>query len=416
MRVLCTTTGSPSHGRAQLPLLRALAAAGHEVRVLTTSDLVPLFRHDDFQVEPSLPDFSPGALLGKDGDDDDAAPGSALAALADLKPEEQREALMPLMAKALSGPLAKLMYEAIAPVAREYRPHLALRDGMDLGTVLIGEELGIPHLPTPSGANNLLDPATLLDGLNEVRAELGLPIQDDPLSVVAHGRVDYVPAAFSFARHMPAPLAYRQTVEVERSSILPDWFAELPTDRPLVWAAIGTALPMIQKQREEGKQEELPFEMPDPVKSLRIILDAAAELTECTVVVATSGLPVSDAGLPSHVRLTEWLPQPLVLETADLFLTHGGFNSVREALRTATPMVVLPHFGDQFANAERVAELGFGRGVTDFTPDAVAAACRAVLADERAGQVARRARLEMLTLPDVATAVTDLERLAGVTT
>ncbi|MFM9368490.1 glycosyltransferase [Streptomyces sp. Da 82-17] len=408
MRVLVTTIASPSHGRAQLPVLRALAAAGHEVRVATTEELAPMFRADDLTVTPCLPNLSPSTFAA----DAQYSPGTAPGAGAD--PAEQQAALLRFLNGVLSGPMARRLRELLLPVAREFRPHLVLRDGMDLGSCLLGEELGIPHLPTPSGAANVLDPAELHPGLNALRAEFGLPLADDPLSIAPHGRIDYVPAAFSFARHLPNPLTYRQTITVERAATLPRWVAELPTDRPLVWAAIGTALPMLQKLRERGQQpDSMPFEYPDPVKTLRTIVEAAARLDECTVVVATAGVPVDDVDLPPHVHLTERLPQPLLLEGADLFLTHGGFNSVREALRTATPLVVLPQFGDQYPNARRVEELGMGREAVDRTPDGIAAACREVLADARAAATMRRARLDMLTLPEVDSAPADLERLVG---
>jgi len=129
--------------------------------------------------------------------------------------------------------------------------------------------------------------------------------------------------------------------------------------------------------------------------------------------VATSGVPADTDGLPPHVRVTDRLPQPLLLEAVDLFLTHGGFNSIRESLRTATPLAVLPQFGDQPDNARRVQELGLGREVTDRTPDGIAAACRAVLADPAYGVRARQARLAMLALPEIDNAVADLEKIAG---
>ncbi|MEU6117217.1 glycosyltransferase [Streptomyces sp. NPDC047117] len=412
MRVLCTTIGSPSHGRAQLPLLRALAAAGHEVRVATTEEVAPLFAHDDLTVVTCMPSFTPQLFMDEEFALGDDAPG---AGAGEPDPEQQQAAMMRFMVRLLSGPMARKLREIMLPLARDFRPHLILRDGMDLGSVLIAEELGIPQLPTPSGSSNMLDPEEIHPGLTALRAEFGLPAQQDPLSVVPHGRVDYVPADFSFARHLPGSLSYRQTVQVERDSVLPEWVAELPTDRPLVWAAIGTALPMIQQRKEQGEQQppEMPFEFPDPVKTLQSIIEAAAKLSECTVVVATGGVPVDTTELPSHVRLTERLPQPLLLESVDLFLTHGGFNSIREAMRTGTPLAVLPQFGDQGPNAQRVEELGLGREITDRTPDGIAAVCRAVLADAGAAATARRARLRMLTLPAVEHAVADLERLVG---
>ncbi|TDC22928.1 glycosyltransferase, partial [Streptomyces sp. 8K308] len=63
MRVMCTTMGSPSHGRAQLPLLRALSAAGHEVLVVTDEVLAPVFREDDVRVLTRMPDLDPGGWV-----------------------------------------------------------------------------------------------------------------------------------------------------------------------------------------------------------------------------------------------------------------------------------------------------------------------------------------------------------------
>lgn len=406
MRVLSTAIGSPSHGRAQLPLLRALAASGHQVLVATSEEIAPTFCDDDLDVVACAPSTAPHMFVGPEFDLADtpgAEPG------AEPGSEPQPDARRRLMVRLLSGPMAMGLRKLTLPLAREFRPHLLLRDGMDLGACLIAEEAGIPQLPAPSGISNILDPMELHPGLNALRAELGLPSQDDPLSFVRHGRIDYVPHSFSFARHLPAPLSYRQTPHVDRSSVLPRWAAELRTDRPLVWAAIGTALPMTLQWKERG--EQTPFDFPDPVRTLQTILKAAATLDECTVVVASCGLPVDTTALPPHVHVTEWLPQPLLLECADLFLTHGGFNSIREALRSGTPLAVLPQFGDQFPNAQRVEELGLGRGITDRTADGIAAVCQEVLADPGAAATARRARLEMLALPGIETAVSDLERV-----
>ncbi|CAM5694282.1 putative UDP-glucosyltransferase YjiC [Streptomyces afghaniensis 772] len=402
MRVLCTTLGSPSHGRAQLPLLRALAKAGHQVLVVTTEALVPVFRDDDVQVNAALPEFDPLAAMGP-----------YLAELGDTPDlTEPTDALARLLMRNVAGPGVKPHLDVLLPLAQDFRPDVILRDGMDMGAVLTAELLGVPQLPTPSGFSNVLDPAEALPQLNERREELGLPVRDDPLSLVPHGRVDYVPPAFSFARHLPHTWAYRQTVDVERGMVLPEWAAELPTDRPLVYAAIGTALPKMHARTEDG-ETPLPVKLPDATESLHAIVRAAAELDDCTVVVSTSGLPVDTEGLPGHVHVAERVPQPLLLESVDLFITHGGFNSIREAMRTGTPLAVLPHFGDQPANAERVEELGLGRHIADRSAAGIADVCRKLLADPGPRARARSAQLAMLTLPDVEQAVDDLAGLAG---
>ena len=42
-------------------------------------------------------------------------------------------------------------------------------------------------------------------------------------------------------------------------------------------------------------------------------------------------------------------------------MTHGGMNSVSEALVCGVPMVVIPFMADQPTNARRIQELGLGK-------------------------------------------------------
>lgn len=56
-----------------------------------------------------------------------------------------------------------------------------------------------------------------------------------------------------------------------------------------------------------------------------------------------------------------YIPQTLFLERADLAIVHGGNNSITECMYYGLPMIVLPQFGDQLDNAQRVEDLGLGR-------------------------------------------------------
>jgi MGT family glycosyltransferase len=89
----------------------------------------------------------------------------------------------------------------------------------------------------------------------------------------------------------------------------------------------------------------------------------------------------------------EFLPQTRVLPHVDAVITHGGNNTVTESLHFGKPMVVLPLFWDQYDNAQRIDETGFGKRLHAYEhePEELRAALDAVLAD-----APLRARLETL--------------------
>jgi len=64
--------------------------------------------------------------------------------------------------------------------------------------------------------------------------------------------------------------------------------------------------------------------------------------------------------LPSDWLVREFLPQVTLLDSATLAVTHGGNNSVTEAVTAGVPMLVLPFSTDQFAGAASLERAGVG--------------------------------------------------------
>ena len=67
-------------------------------------------------------------------------------------------------------------------------------------------------------------------------------------------------------------------------------------------------------------------------------------------------------GKPANVRLMKWCPQQEILAhpNVKLFVTHGGLLSTEESLYQGKPMVYIPGFADQFANANLGEHAGYG--------------------------------------------------------
>ncbi len=117
--------------------------------------------------------------------------------------------------------------------------------------------------------------------------------------------------------------------------------------------------------------------------------------------------------LPPHVWVQPTLPQVALLPRCAVLVTHGGFNSVKEALAAGVPLVIVPIAGDQPYCASRCQALGAGRVIGPAERDAAAirAAVRAVLGEPSYRDQARHIRDEICALPPVAAAVTALEQL-----
>jgi len=101
--------------------------------------------------------------------------------------------------------------------------------------------------------------------------------------------------------------------------------------------------------------------------------------------IVSKGPRADELDLPDTMWGEGRLPQTSIIPKVDLVITHGGNNTTTEAFHFGKPMIVLPLFWDQYDNAQRVDELGFGIRLDTyaFEDQELRTAVDRLLADER---------------------------------
>jgi MGT family glycosyltransferase len=216
----------------------------------------------------------------------------------------------------------------------------------------VGEELfGVPSAWPPAISPDAVELESLravargitrafTDVYNETLTTLapGAETVDDAFA--AHGEL----VLFNYPGEMHGPtrtsrlprhafLGSAVRAEVADPDVL-SWLAR-PDRRPLVVVSFGTFL---SARRD-------------------VLARVAASLrrVDVRVAIAVGDGTAADLGdVPSDWLVRSSLPQVTLLERADLIITHGGNNSVTEALTFGVPMLVMPFSTDQFDGAAAV--------------------------------------------------------------
>jgi UDP:flavonoid glycosyltransferase YjiC (YdhE family) len=228
------------------------------------------------------------------------------------------------------------MLPELERIAAEWRPDLILREPCEYASAVVAYRDGIPSAQVgislaevEAGSLRVAGPALRMYGEGLAAALLGtaylsrFPASLDPSPFTTTLR--YRPPSAGG----PAPL--------------PEWWKS--STAPLVYVTFGSVI---------GYLEDAP-------KRFRAALDAVAALD--VRVLMTLGRkfdPVRLGDIPTNVHVEAWVPQHEVVGEAAAVVCHGGSGTVLGALAAGVPVVVVPVFGDQFSNGERVAGAGAG--------------------------------------------------------
>jgi MGT family glycosyltransferase len=186
-------------------------------------------------------------------------------------------------------------------------------------------------------ADRLLSPLT--GALNAQRVQWGLPplrSPDDSFSRIA--QICTLPRLLDYPRRQ-LPRCFHYVGPFIDSCRPPAAFPWHRLDaRPLIYASFGT----LQNRRED---------------IFGTVAKACAGLN-VQLVLAGGGSEIGLSNLPGQPVVVAYAPQLQLLRRAALVITHGGLNTVLEALHTGVPMVAIPITNDQPAVAARVQRAG----------------------------------------------------------
>ncbi len=149
------------------------------------------------------------------------------------------------------------------------------------------------------------------------------------------------------------------------------------------------------------------------VELMRALIGSLAD-SRCRVIVS-KGPQHAELELAANMVGAEFLPQTSILPQVDLVITHGGNNTVTESLAFGKPMVVLPLFWDQYDNAQRIDETGFGARLDTYghEPGELRAAIDGLLADRALATHLDAVSRRLRAAPGTERAADLIERLAA---
>ncbi|VDK49995.1 unnamed protein product [Anisakis simplex] len=139
-----------------------------------------------------------------------------------------------------------------------------------------------------------------------------------------------------------------------------------------------------------------------PEKWKNAFLDAFRKFPDVQFIVRYTTKDL-DGKTPPNVHLKPWIPQTdlLLNRKTVLLITHGGYNSVQEAIAAGVPMVTIPLFGDQFGNARLVVKHGCASSIKkkDVSTETITKALQTVLSNPSYKKNAIRMRDMLLKKP-----------------
>ncbi|MCK8501395.1 glycosyltransferase [Myxococcus fulvus] len=356
-RILIATSPEKGHINPMMGVAQWLRRLGHTVGWLCIPEPSPQLSTLGVEVLhlPAAAHEAPGIETG----------GEALARLV------RDEATLGRWIRGLLLDAVPTLLEPVSEVVRAFRPDVMALDGMQYAAVLAAHREGIPWAGV-SSALSLLEPMEDYGLRRNVRA-----LASERAALFAqHGfdarfrnceclspRLNIIFATEDFlgpdAGLPPATQLVGPSIPPEPRGDEVDFPWERLGTRPVVYVSFGSQI---------SWQPTL----------FRTIAEAAAPLG-VTLVLSAGELADTDfaCSLPGDVVAVPYTPQRQLLPRTSAFVSHGGANSVMEALTAGVPLLLLPVCNDQPIQAHFLQKSGAGLALS---PDTLSVEdCRAAL-------------------------------------
>jgi MGT family glycosyltransferase len=208
--------------------------------------------------------------------------------------------------------------------------------------------------------------ADLLGEHNAFRASVGVaPCPPDEFNTHSPWLNMYLfPEVADYARREPLGPTWHRLQSTVRTSDAPfDVQEQVPGEGKVIYLSLGSLGCM-------------------DVALMQRLIDALANSDHRAIV--SMGPLAEQMTLGPRMYGDGFLPQPSILPQCDLLITHGGNNTTCEGFHFGLPMIGLPLFWDQYDNAQRLQETGFGRRLPtyDWTEGELLGAVNELLDDE----------------------------------
>ena len=246
-------------------------------------------------------------------------------------------------------PLAHTMTPGVHTAVDAFAPDVLVVDQQALAGAAVAELRGIPWATSATTSAELADPLATMGKVGEwVRAQITDHLVASGLDADRAARVDprfsphlllaFTTAALAGDLAVPPQTAFvgpSITARPDRTPFPWEWL----DDRPLVLVSLGT------------------LNWQDGERFFARAVDALGALDVQGVVVAP---PDMVGTVPAHVLVRPRVPQLALLARTAAVVTHGGHNTVCEALAHGLPLVVAPIRDDQPIIAGQVEAAGAG--------------------------------------------------------